>query len=113
MTRWWRMTWRSSLCGIRSRRDGALRRASAQGHSHLEGATIAGGAIIGPLPGCVRALESAKAAHIGNFVEVKNTVIGAGAKAIISPIWAMPVWGRMPISAPAPITCNYDGFTSR
>ena len=49
--------------------------------SHLEGATIGDGAIVGPFarlrPGAV--LEDD--VHVGNFVEVKATRLGAGAKA--------------------------------
>src|SRR5437763_6855888 len=48
---------------------------------HLEGATIAAGAIIGPFarlrPGAVLETD----VHVGNFVEVKETRLGAGVKA--------------------------------
>src|SRR5437764_14259573 len=49
--------------------------------SHLEGATLAAGAILGPFgrppPGAVLETD----VHVGNFVEVKATRLGAGVKA--------------------------------
>lgn len=86
--------------------DGAVIHA----HSHLEGAVIGPGAQVGPFarlrPGTV--LE--EGAKIGNFVEVKNAVLGRGAKAS-----HLTYLGDASIGAGAnigagTITCNYDGF---
>ena len=78
--------------------------------SHLEGATVGAGAIIGPFarlrPGAV--LE--ENVHVGNFVEVKAARLGAGAKANhLSYLGDAEIGARTNIGA-GTITCNYDGF---
>jgi bifunctional UDP-N-acetylglucosamine pyrophosphorylase/glucosamine-1-phosphate N-acetyltransferase len=78
--------------------------------SHLDGATVAEGAIIGPYarlrPGAV--LE--RDVHVGNFVEVKATRLGAGAKANhLSYLGDSEIGAGTNIGA-GTITCNYDGF---
>ncbi|HZK89061.1 MAG TPA: bifunctional UDP-N-acetylglucosamine diphosphorylase/glucosamine-1-phosphate N-acetyltransferase GlmU [Stellaceae bacterium] len=78
--------------------------------SHLDGATIAEGAIVGPFarlrPGAV--LE--RDVHVGNFVEVKATRLGAGAKAShLSYLGDSDIGAKTNIGA-GTITCNYDGF---
>ena len=85
--------------------------ARLRSHSHLEGATVASGAIIGPFARLRPGAKIGEDAHIGNFVEVKNTVIGRGAKAN-----HLTYLGDADIGAGAnigagTITCNYDGFT--
>jgi bifunctional UDP-N-acetylglucosamine pyrophosphorylase/glucosamine-1-phosphate N-acetyltransferase len=77
--------------------------------SHLEGADIASGAIVGPFarlrPGAV--LE--EGVHVGNFVEVKATRLGAGAKANhLSYLGDADIGAGTNIGA-GTITCNYDG----
>ncbi|MGC2413043.1 MAG: bifunctional UDP-N-acetylglucosamine diphosphorylase/glucosamine-1-phosphate N-acetyltransferase GlmU [Stellaceae bacterium] len=78
--------------------------------SHLEGATVGEGAIVGPFarlrPGAV--LESD--VHVGNFVEVKATRLGAGVKAShLSYLGDSDIGAGTNIGA-GTITCNYDGF---
>jgi len=78
--------------------------------SHLEGATIASGAIVGPFarlrPGAVLDTD----VHVGNFVEVKATRLGAGVKAShLSYLGDSDVGAGTNIGA-GTITCNYDGF---
>src|SRR5215472_12236297 len=78
--------------------------------SHLDGATIAAGAIVGPFarlrPGAVLEAE----VHVGNFVEVKATRIGKGVKANhLSYLGDSEVGAGTNIGA-GTITCNYDGF---
>ena len=59
--------------------------------------------------GCGRARSSATTSHIGNFVEVKEAVIEAGAKANhLSYIGDARVGAGANIGA-GTITCNYDG----
>ena len=77
--------------------------------SHLDGATVDEGAVIGPYarlrPGAV--LE--RDVHVGNFVEVKAARLGAGAKANhLSYIGDAEIGARTNIGA-GTITCNYDG----
>ncbi|MEP2235445.1 MAG: bifunctional UDP-N-acetylglucosamine diphosphorylase/glucosamine-1-phosphate N-acetyltransferase GlmU [Alteripontixanthobacter sp.] len=78
--------------------------------SHIEGATIGQGAQVGPFarlrPGAV--LE--KDAFIGNFVEMKNAVLGEGAKAShLTYLGDAEVGAGANIGA-GTITCNYDGY---
>lgn len=78
--------------------------------SHIEQARIESGAVIGPFarirPGAVIGAD----AHIGNFVEIKNSAIGAGAKINhLSYIGDATVGTKANIGA-GTITCNYDGF---
>ena len=77
---------------------------------HFEDCTIAEGAIIGPYarlrPGAVIGRD----VHIGNFVEIKKSVIEDGAKANhLAYIGDARVGARANIGA-GTITCNYDGF---
>jgi bifunctional UDP-N-acetylglucosamine pyrophosphorylase / glucosamine-1-phosphate N-acetyltransferase len=79
-------------------------------HCHLEGCHIASGAEIGPFarlrPGSVLH-ENVK---VGNFVEIKKTVLEAGAKVNhLSYIGDAHVGAKANIGA-GTITCNYDGF---
>jgi len=78
--------------------------------SHLDGAMVDEGAIVGPYarlrPGAV--LE--RNVHVGNFVEVKATRLGAGAKANhLSYLGDSDIGAETNIGA-GTITCNYDGF---
>jgi bifunctional UDP-N-acetylglucosamine pyrophosphorylase/glucosamine-1-phosphate N-acetyltransferase len=77
--------------------------------SHLEGATVGAGAIVGPFarlrPGAVLDAD----VHVGNFVEVKAARLGAGVKANhLSYIGDAEVGAKTNIGA-GTITCNYDG----
>lgn len=81
--------------------------------SHLDGASVDQGAIVGPYarlrPGAV--LE--RDVHVGNFVEVKATRLGAGAKANhLSYLGDSEIGGGTNIGA-GTITCNYDGFNKQ
>ncbi|MDE2404220.1 MAG: bifunctional UDP-N-acetylglucosamine diphosphorylase/glucosamine-1-phosphate N-acetyltransferase GlmU [Sphingomonadales bacterium] len=85
-------------------------KATIHAFCHLEGATIASGAEIGPYarlrPGAVL-MEKAK---VGNFVEVKKATLGKGAKANhLSYIGDAEVGAGANIGA-GTITCNYDGY---
>ena len=80
-------------------------------HSHIEGAEVSPGAIVGPFARLRPGAVIGAGAHIGNFVEVKNTVIEAGAKANhLSYLGDAHVGAGANIGA-GTITCNYDGFT--
>ena len=58
-----------------------------------------------PRPGAV----PGKKAHVGNFVELKNAVLGEGAKAgHLSYLGDAEIGARSNIGA-GTITCNYDG----
>jgi bifunctional UDP-N-acetylglucosamine pyrophosphorylase/glucosamine-1-phosphate N-acetyltransferase len=78
--------------------------------SHLEGATLESGVSIGPYarlrPGAVLKANS----RVGNFVEMKNAVLGEGAKANhLTYLGDADVGAGANIGA-GTITCNYDGY---
>ena len=78
--------------------------------SHLEGARVGEGCRVGPYarlrPGAVLAAD----VHVGNFVEVKNTEMGEGAKANhLAYLGDGTVGAGVNIGA-GTIFCNYDGY---
>ena len=78
--------------------------------SHIEGATIAKGARIGPFARLRPGADIGAEAHIGNYVEIKKSVIGPGAKINhLSYIGDASVGSKSNIGA-GTITCNYDGY---
>lgn len=78
--------------------------------SHLDGATIGSNVSIGPFARLRPGAELAQDVHIGNFVELKASHIGPGAKINhLSYIGNAEVGARTNIGA-GTITCNYDGF---
>jgi len=71
---------------------------------------IAAGAVIGPFARLRPGTKIGEKAKVGNFVEVKKSVLGPGAKANhLSYIGDSEVGERANIGA-GTITCNYDGF---
>jgi len=86
--------------------DGATIRA----FSHIEGAHIGPGASVGPFARLRPGAALAKDSHVGNFVEIKKSEIGAGAKINhLTYIGDTSVGARANVGA-GTITCNYDGF---
>ena len=86
-------------------RKGAIVKAN----SHLDGSEMGEGSDCGPFarlrPGSVLGAK----AHVGNFVELKNAVLGEGAKAgHLSYLGDAEIGARSNIGA-GTITCNYDG----
>jgi bifunctional UDP-N-acetylglucosamine pyrophosphorylase/glucosamine-1-phosphate N-acetyltransferase len=78
--------------------------------SHLEGAVVRSGALIGPYARLRPGANIGENAHIGNFVEVKKVTIGKGAKANhLSYLGDGSVGAGANIGA-GTIFCNYDGF---
>ncbi|HTU11128.1 MAG TPA: bifunctional UDP-N-acetylglucosamine diphosphorylase/glucosamine-1-phosphate N-acetyltransferase GlmU [Allosphingosinicella sp.] len=78
--------------------------------SHIEGATIAAGAEIGPYARLRPGAEIGEQAKVGNFVEVKKTRLGKGAKAShLTYLGDAEVGAGANIGA-GTITCNYDGY---
>jgi bifunctional UDP-N-acetylglucosamine pyrophosphorylase/glucosamine-1-phosphate N-acetyltransferase len=79
--------------------------------SHLEGARIEAGAVIGPFARLRPGSRIGEGAHVGNFVELKAATLGPGAKANhLSYVGDAEVGAGANIGA-GTITCNYDGFT--
>jgi bifunctional UDP-N-acetylglucosamine pyrophosphorylase/glucosamine-1-phosphate N-acetyltransferase len=84
--------------------------ATIHSFSHLEGAHIASGAGIGPFARLRPGASIGSKAKVGNFVEIKNTELGAGAKVShLTYLGDATVGAEANIGAGA-ITCNYDGF---
>jgi len=78
--------------------------------SHLEGCHVSRGSIIGPYARLRPGAELAENTKVGNFVEIKNAQIAAGAKVNhLSYIGDATVGEKANIGA-GTITCNYDGF---
>jgi len=79
--------------------------------SLLEDAEVGAGCRIGPYARLRPGAALAEGVHIGNFVEVKASRIGAGSKANhLSYIGDAEVGARVNVGA-GTITCNYDGAT--
>jgi bifunctional UDP-N-acetylglucosamine pyrophosphorylase / glucosamine-1-phosphate N-acetyltransferase len=84
--------------------------AAIRAFSHLEGCLVAEGAIIGPYARLRPGAEVGEGAHVGNFVELKATKLGAGAKANhLAYLGDSEIGAGSNIGA-GTITCNYDGF---
>ncbi|MBL4838539.1 MAG: bifunctional UDP-N-acetylglucosamine diphosphorylase/glucosamine-1-phosphate N-acetyltransferase GlmU, partial [Kordiimonadaceae bacterium] len=78
--------------------------------SHLEGTLVRTGATVGPFARLRPGTDVGEKAKVGNFVEMKNTQMGTGAKAShLSYIGDAFVGAEANIGA-GTITCNYDGF---
>jgi bifunctional UDP-N-acetylglucosamine pyrophosphorylase / glucosamine-1-phosphate N-acetyltransferase len=78
--------------------------------SHLEGAVVAEGALIGPYARLRPGADIGRDAHIGNFVEVKKVAVGEGAKANHLAYLGDGVVGPKANIGAGTIFCNYDGF---
>jgi bifunctional UDP-N-acetylglucosamine pyrophosphorylase/glucosamine-1-phosphate N-acetyltransferase len=78
--------------------------------SHLEGARVAKGAMVGPFARLRPGTSLGPKAKVGNFVEIKNADLGSGAKINhLSYVGDASVGANANIGA-GTITCNYDGF---
>lgn len=94
-------------CVIRNASIGAGTRIDA--FTHIDGAQLGANTVIGPYARLRPGAQLADEAHVGNFVEVKNAVIGHGSKANhLTYIGDADIGARVNIGA-GTITCNYDG----
>jgi bifunctional UDP-N-acetylglucosamine pyrophosphorylase/glucosamine-1-phosphate N-acetyltransferase len=83
--------------------------ATIRSFSHLAGAHVGRDAIVGPFARLRPGAKLEEGVHIGNFVEVKEALIEAGAKANhLSYIGDARVGAGANVGA-GTITCNYDG----
>src|SRR5262249_35293775 len=84
--------------------------ATIHSFSHLEGARVGKGASVGPFARLRAGADLGAEVQIGNFVEVKEAKIEAGAKAKhLSYIGDARVGAGANVGA-GTITCNYDGM---
>ncbi len=79
-------------------------------NSHIEGASLATGVKVGPFARLRPGTELGEGSFIGNFVEVKNAVLGAGAKASHLTYLGDATIGAGANIGAGTITCNYDGY---
>jgi bifunctional UDP-N-acetylglucosamine pyrophosphorylase / glucosamine-1-phosphate N-acetyltransferase len=80
-----------------------------QAFSHIEEARIGSNAKIGPFARLRPGTQLAQDTHVGNFVELKNTSMGAGSKANhLAYVGDAQIGSNVNIGA-GTITCNYDG----
>lgn len=78
-------------------------------YSHIDSSEVGANCHIGPYARLRPGSRLEDDAHIGNFVEIKNSAIGKGSKANhLSYIGDSTVGSRVNIGA-GTITCNYDG----
>ena len=85
--------------------------ATIRSFSHLDGAHVGKNAIVGPFARLRPGAKLGEEVHIGNFVEVKETTLEAGAKANhLSYLGDARIGADANVGA-GTITCNYDGAT--
>ena len=91
-------------------KDSVVGRAtSIAAFTHIDQAKIEADCRLGPYARLRPGAELADSAHVGNFVEIKNSQIGAGSKANhLSYIGDATIGQNVNIGA-GTITCNYDG----
>ncbi|MDY0226959.1 MAG: bifunctional UDP-N-acetylglucosamine diphosphorylase/glucosamine-1-phosphate N-acetyltransferase GlmU [Desulfomicrobium apsheronum] len=96
----------SSHCWIK---DSILGPCQVKSFSHIEGSHIRAGASVGPYGRIRPGSDIGEDARVGNFVEVKKSVLHAGAKAgHLSYLGDSDIGPGVNIGA-GTITCNYDG----
>jgi len=84
--------------------------ATIRAFSHVDGARIAAGAVIGPYARLRPGAEIGAGARVGNFVEVKAATLGPCVKVNhLSYVGDAEVGARANLGA-GTITCNYDGY---
>ncbi len=94
-------------CIIRNSRIGKGARIKA--NSVLENAVVAAGCQVGPFARLRPGTELADNAHVGNFVEIKKSTIGAGSKVgHLTYIGDADIGAGVNVGA-GTVTCNYDG----
>ena len=81
-----------------------------EAHSIVAQSRIDSGVLIGPFARLRGGTHLKKGARIGNFVEVKNSTVGEGTKAMhLTYLGDAKIGAKTNIGA-GTITCNYDGF---
>jgi bifunctional UDP-N-acetylglucosamine pyrophosphorylase / glucosamine-1-phosphate N-acetyltransferase len=82
---------------------------TVEAHSTIHSSRLAARASIGPFARLRPGADIRAGAHIGNFVEVKNSVVHEGAKAGHLTYLGDATIGREANIGAGTITCNYDG----
>lgn len=83
--------------------------AEIKGFCHLDGCHISRGASVGPFARLRPGTELAEDVHVGNFVEIKNAILGEGVKVgHLTYLGDAEIGDHANIGA-GTVTCNYDG----
>jgi bifunctional UDP-N-acetylglucosamine pyrophosphorylase/glucosamine-1-phosphate N-acetyltransferase len=77
--------------------------------THVEGAHVGAGALVGPFARLRPGAELGAEVHVGNFVEIKNSTLGRGAKANHLAYLGDATVGERVNYGAGSITANYDG----
>ena len=85
--------------------------ASVAAYSVLDSSRVGAMAQVGPFSRLRPGADIRQGAHIGNFVEIKNSVVHEGAKAMHLTYLGDASVGRESNIGAGTITCNYDGVT--
>jgi bifunctional UDP-N-acetylglucosamine pyrophosphorylase/glucosamine-1-phosphate N-acetyltransferase len=80
-------------------------------HSVITGAAIGNDVTIGPFAHLRNDADVRDRARVGNFVELKRTVLGSGSKSMHLAYLGDATIGRNVNVGAGTITCNYDGVT--
>ena len=83
--------------------------AEIKGFCHLEGCHISRGAQVGPFARLRPGAELAEDVHVGNFVEIKNSVLDEGVKVGHLTYLGDAHVGEFTNIGAGTVTCNYDG----
>ena len=78
-------------------------------HSVITSSVLGSGAIVGPFAHLREGSDLRAGARVGNFVEIKKTVLGEGVKAMHLTYLGDATIGRDTNIGAGTITCNYDG----
>jgi bifunctional UDP-N-acetylglucosamine pyrophosphorylase / glucosamine-1-phosphate N-acetyltransferase len=78
-------------------------------HSVITASLLSAGVIVGPFAHLREGAELRAGARVGNFVEVKKSVLGEGVKAMHLTYLGDATVGRESNIGAGTITCNYDG----
>ena len=84
-------------------------RVCVKNHTVVTDSTVASGAILGPFAHIRPGSAVGEDAHVGNFVELKKTAMGKGAKANHLAYLGDATIGAKTNVGAGTITCNYDG----
>ncbi|CRE16780.1 UDP-N-acetylglucosamine synthesis bifunctional protein [Bordetella pertussis] len=83
--------------------------ARIEAYSHLQQAKVGQEAVVGPYARLRPGADLGERSHVGNFVEIKNSVLQADSKANhLAYIGDADIGARVNVGA-GTITCNYDG----
>ncbi|MGB0719714.1 MAG: bifunctional UDP-N-acetylglucosamine diphosphorylase/glucosamine-1-phosphate N-acetyltransferase GlmU [Bdellovibrionales bacterium] len=91
--------------GVRVEKDVTIK-----AFSHIEGAHIQSGAVIGPFARIRPQTQIGRGVRVGNFVEIKKSIIGTGSKINHHAYVGDCTMGRDVNFSCGAITVNYDGF---